>query len=149
MPIGYPPRGAGGERFTWQWLAPTRRLAIAARPALAPASAVDDERGERPVDSTDERGERPVDSTDERGERPVDSTADALETLRRVYVAAVSHELLTPLTIIKGHVELLADPAIRHDAALAEPALRAIEAEVDRLPRPVGNRLDSTRVSAR
>jgi signal transduction histidine kinase len=140
MQIGYTPRGGGGGRFTWQWLAPTRRPAIAARPAPTPAPAVDDERGER--------GERPVDPTDERGERPVDPNADALETLRRVYVAAVSHELLTPLTIIKGHAELLADPAIRHDAALAEPALRAIEEELDRLRRQVGNVLDSTRVSA-
>ena len=126
MQIDYAPPGSGGERFTWQWFARARRPIAAARRrlALAPTAA------------------------DERGERPVDSTADSLETLRRVYVAAVSHELLTPLTIIKGHVELLADPAIRDDAALAEPALRAIEEEVDRLRRQVGNVLDSTRVSA-
>jgi len=120
MQIGYAPPGQGGERFTWQWLAHATRPVASARPP-APVAA---------------------------DERQVDPAADALETMRRVYVAAVSHELLTPLTIIKGHVELLADPAIRHDAALAEPALRTIEEEVDRLRRQVGNVLDSTRVSA-
>jgi signal transduction histidine kinase len=59
----------------------------------------------------------------------------------------VSHELLTPLTIIKGHAELLADPAIRHDPALAEPAVRAIDEEVERLRRQVRNVLDTARLS--
>jgi len=126
MQIEYAPPGEGGERFTWQWLAPTHRPLAAASPP--PAAAV-------PADAA-------------RVHTPDDPTTDALETLRRVYVAAVSHELLTPLTIIKGHAELLADPAIRHDAALAEPALRAIDEEVERLRRQVGNVLDSTRVSA-
>jgi len=125
MQIDYAPTAADGGGFTWQWRAPTLSPLAATSPPLAPAPA-----------------------DEERVQPPDDPTTNALETLRRVYVAAVSHELLTPLTIIKGHAELLADPAIRHDATLAEPALRAIEEEVERLRRQVGNVLDSTRLSA-
>ncbi len=75
------------------------------------------------------------------------SREEALETLRRTYVAAVSHDLLTPLAIIKGHAEVLDDPAVRVDPVLAEVALQAIHDEVERLRRQITNVLDTARLA--
>jgi two-component system OmpR family sensor kinase len=69
------------------------------------------------------------------------------EALRRTLLAAVSHELLTPLTIIKGHADTLHDPQTRADPGLAEGALTAIDDEVERLRRLIGNLLDVTRAT--
>jgi signal transduction histidine kinase len=84
----------------------------------------------------------------ETGSSQESSPADELETLRRTYVAAVSHDLLTPLTIIKGHAEVLDDPAVRQDPELAGLALRAIRDEIERLQRQITNVLDTARVSS-
>jgi two-component system phosphate regulon sensor histidine kinase PhoR len=55
-----------------------------------------------------------------------------LETLRRDFVANVSHELKTPITSIKGFVETLLDGALA-DAAEAERFLRIVARQADRL----------------
>ena len=68
--------------------------------------------------------------------------------LRRTLVAAVSHNLLTPLAIIKGHADNLHDSRIRSDPQLAEEALFAINDEAERLRRQIGNLLDMSRVAS-
>ncbi len=72
----------------------------------------------------------------------------ALDVLRHTLLSAFSHELLTPLAIIKGHAETLRDPATRAEAALADAALIAIDEEVERLRRLVANGLDAARAAS-
>jgi len=55
-----------------------------------------------------------------------------LETVRRDFVANVSHELMTPITAIQGFVETLREGAI-HDTANAGRFLDIIAEQVDRL----------------
>jgi signal transduction histidine kinase len=71
-----------------------------------------------------------------------------LETMRHTLLSAVSHELLTPLAIIKGHAETLRDPSTRANAAVADSALVTIDEEVDRLRRLVSNLLDAARATS-
>jgi signal transduction histidine kinase len=70
------------------------------------------------------------------------------ETLRRVFLSAMSHELLTPLAIIQGHAETLRYPAVRADQAQVDRALEAIRDETARLQRLVQNVIDTARASA-
>jgi two-component system phosphate regulon sensor histidine kinase PhoR len=56
----------------------------------------------------------------------------SLEAVRREFVANVSHEFRTPLTIINGYVETLRDGAIE-DPAMSEKSLEAIHRNVRRL----------------
>lgn len=55
-----------------------------------------------------------------------------LETVRRDFVANVSHELKTPITSIKGFVETLLDGAM-NEPADAERFLRIVSRQTDRL----------------
>lgn len=71
-----------------------------------------------------------------------------VEAMRQTFLSAVSHELLSPLSIIKGHAETLRDPATRADPALAEGALVAIDEETERLRRLVANLLDAARAAS-
>lgn len=71
--------------------------------------------------------------------RVINETLARLEDLfhtQKRFVADVSHELRTPLTVIRGEVSLL-----RRMKTLDEESLGAIEGEVDRLTRMVGNLL--------
>jgi len=70
------------------------------------------------------------------------------ETLRRVFLSAMSHELLTPLAIIQGHAETLRYPGVRADQEQVDRALAAIDDETARLRRLVQNVIDTTRASA-
>jgi two-component system phosphate regulon sensor histidine kinase PhoR len=56
----------------------------------------------------------------------------ALETVRREFVANVSHEFRTPLSIINGYVETLLDGAL-DDRAMAERSLVIIQKHGERL----------------
>lgn len=75
--------------------------------------------------------------------------ADALrasDTARRQLLADVSHELMTPLTAMRGYLETLTMPEL----ALAEPTreryLRIIDEETRRLERIIGDLLDLARL---
>jgi signal transduction histidine kinase len=70
----------------------------------------------------------------------------AVDEMRAALVSAVSHELLTPIAIIKGHAESLRTPGTRRDRVRAEAALTAIDEETDRLRRLVANLLDLARI---
>lgn len=55
-----------------------------------------------------------------------------LETIRKDFVSNVTHELKTPLTSIKGFVEILRNDGMKQEP-MARRALEIIEIEVDRL----------------
>lgn len=71
------------------------------------------------------------------------TTRRRLETIRRDFVANVSHELKTPLTIIGGFAETLRDPDLPEDERLR--FLGTIEANTRRMQRIVDDLLDLSR----
>jgi len=71
-----------------------------------------------------------------------------LENVRRDFVANVSHELKTPLAVIKGFVETLLDGAL-HDEENGERFLGRIDANVDRLTHLVTDLLSLAHIESR
>ena len=69
-----------------------------------------------------------------------------LETIRRDFVANVSHELKTPLTVIGGFAETMADPAV--PAAERATFARTILTNVRRMQRIVDDLLDLSRIES-
>jgi signal transduction histidine kinase len=70
-----------------------------------------------------------------------------LESVRRDFVANVSHELKTPLTSIRGYVEtLLADPDL--PAELQRPFLEVVHKNAERLHHIVDDLLDLSRLES-
>jgi PAS domain S-box-containing protein len=71
------------------------------------------------------------------------------EELQNTFVSIISHELKTPVSIIKGYAETLR----REDATWSEKTLREglgiIEEEADRLARQIQDLLDVSRLQAR
>lgn len=69
-----------------------------------------------------------------------------LETVRRDFVGNVSHELKTPLTVVRGFAETLMDPGISTDdrARFTE----AIAANAERMHRIVDDLLDLSRIES-
>jgi len=61
---------------------------------------------------------------------------EKLESMRRDFVANVSHELKTPLTTVKSYVETLLDGAAE-DPEIRSRFLRVVEGETDRMARLV------------
>jgi PAS domain S-box-containing protein len=70
------------------------------------------------------------------------------EELRSTFVSVVSHELQTPIAIIKGYASTLAREDAHWDAATARERLGAIEEEADRLSHLVQNILYVSRIQA-
>jgi signal transduction histidine kinase len=71
------------------------------------------------------------------------TTRRRLETIRRDFVANVSHELKTPLTVIGGFAETLHDPDLRPEDR--ERFLQTIELNAKRMQRIVDDLLDLSR----
>ena len=71
------------------------------------------------------------------------TTRRRLETIRRDFVANVSHELKTPLTVINGFAETLLDPEL--DAGARRQFIGTIQANVTRMQRIVDDLLDLSR----
>ena len=69
-----------------------------------------------------------------------------LETIRRDFVANVSHELKTPLTVIGGFAETLAEPDV--PATQRETFARTILGNVRRMQRIVDDLLDLSRIES-
>jgi len=67
---------------------------------------------------------------------------------RRQLLADVSHELMTPLTAIRGYAETLALPQFGPSAAEGQRYVHIIQEEVDRIDRLVGDLLDLARYEA-
>ncbi len=60
----------------------------------------------------------------------------------------MSHDLRTPLAVIKGAVTNLLDESIAWDVSAQRDLLRTVNHESDRLNRLVGNLLDMSRIES-
>jgi two-component system sensor histidine kinase KdpD len=81
-------------------------------------------------------------------EREVEEAAEIMEVseLRTAILAAVSHDLRTPLASIKAAVSSLRQDDVRWTEEETHEFLAAIEEEADRLGNLVGNLLDMSRI---
>ncbi len=70
------------------------------------------------------------------------------DALKDTFISVVSHELKTPVAIIKGYAETLSRPEARRNPALVEEMLGAITEESDRLAHLVDDLLDASRLQA-
>ena len=68
---------------------------------------------------------------------------------RRQLLADVSHELMTPLTAIRGYAETLALPQFLPSSTEGQRAVKVIQEEGERIERLVGDLLDLARFEAR
>jgi two-component system sensor histidine kinase BaeS len=71
---------------------------------------------------------------------------EAADSTRRQLLADVSHELMTPLTAMRGYVETLSMAELNLDQATRDRYLRIIDEETHRLERIVGDLLDLARL---
>src|SRR5512138_3790031 len=77
------------------------------------------------------------------------SRADALklsDTARRQLLADVSHELMTPLTAMRGYIETLSMSELQLDAKTRERYLQIVTDETHRLESIIGDLLDLARL---
>ena len=70
----------------------------------------------------------------------------ASDQARRQLLADVSHELMTPLTAMRGYLETLAMAELRLDPPTRERYLRIVDEETRRLERIIGDLLDLARL---
>ena len=70
------------------------------------------------------------------------------EEQRSTFISIISHELQTPIAIIKGYASTLARSDAKLDSAALRSRLGAIEEEADRLNKLVGNLLYASRIQA-
>ncbi len=70
------------------------------------------------------------------------------DALKDTFISVVSHELKTPVAIIKGYAETLRRPEARQNWSLTDEMLGAIVEESDRLARLVDDLLDVSRLQA-
>jgi PAS domain S-box-containing protein len=70
------------------------------------------------------------------------------EEQRSTFISVISHELKTPISIIKGYASTLARKDAQFDALVLQSRLVAIEEEADRLDKLVGNLLYASRIQA-
>jgi len=70
-----------------------------------------------------------------------------LERVRRDFVANISHELRTPVSVIRASAETLLDGAL-HDPRHAEEFVRAIERHASRMTQIIAGLLDLARLEA-
>ncbi len=70
------------------------------------------------------------------------------EELKQTLLSVISHELKTPVSIIKGYAGTLAREDANWDKATLADGLSVIEEEADRLDRLITNLLDASRLQA-
>lgn len=70
------------------------------------------------------------------------------EDLKSTFVSVVSHELKTPVALIKGYVSTLRREDAKWDDEIVRDSLTVIEDEADRLAEMIENLLDATRLEA-
>jgi two-component system sensor histidine kinase BaeS len=68
------------------------------------------------------------------------------DKVRRQLLADVSHELMTPLTAMRGYIETLAMPELTLDTATRERYVDIVTEETHRLERIIGDLLDLARL---
>jgi signal transduction histidine kinase len=70
------------------------------------------------------------------------------EEIKSVFVSVVSHELKTPVALIKGYVGTLRRDDTDWDSGVVQDSLEVIEDEADRLAELIENLLDASRLQA-
>jgi signal transduction histidine kinase len=70
------------------------------------------------------------------------------EELKSTFVSVISHELKTPVALIKGYVGTLRREDVKWDREIVQDSLAVIEEEADRLTGLIENLLDATRLQA-
>jgi len=70
------------------------------------------------------------------------------EEIKSVFVSVISHELKTPVALIKGYVGTLRREDVAWDSEIVQDSLEVIEEEADRLTGLIENLLDASRLQA-
>ncbi len=70
------------------------------------------------------------------------------EEMKSTFTSIISHELKTPVALIKGYAQTLARPDAQWDEDTARQGLEIIEEEADRLEGLINNLLDVSRIAA-
>jgi PAS domain S-box-containing protein len=70
------------------------------------------------------------------------------EEIKSVFVSVVSHELKTPVALIKGYVGTLRREDVSWESEIVQDSLQVIEDEADRLTELIENLLDASRLQA-
>jgi len=70
------------------------------------------------------------------------------EELKTTFISVISHELKTPVALIKGYVCTLEREDAQWDSDFFKESLKVIEEEADRLSELIENLLDATRLQA-
>lgn len=70
------------------------------------------------------------------------------EEMKSTFISIMSHELKTPVALIKGYAQTLARPDAEWDAGIARQSLEIVEEEADRLEALINNLLDASRIQA-
>ncbi len=70
------------------------------------------------------------------------------EEVKSTFISVVSHELKTPVALIKGYVSTLRREDVKWDSEIVKDSLQIIEEEADRLAGLIENLLDASRLQA-
>jgi signal transduction histidine kinase len=70
------------------------------------------------------------------------------EALKSTFISIISHELRTPVSLIKGYAETLSREDAQWDSAVVHDSLAVIQEEADRLAELIDNLLDASRLQA-
>jgi PAS domain S-box-containing protein len=70
------------------------------------------------------------------------------EEMKSTFVSVISHELKTPVSLIKGYASTLAREDANWDRAIVREGLQVISEESDRLNSLINNLLDASRIQA-
>ena len=70
------------------------------------------------------------------------------EKLKSTFISVISHELKTPVALIKGYVSTLRREDVSWERQVVEESLEVIEEEADRLTELIENLLDASRLQA-
>jgi signal transduction histidine kinase len=70
------------------------------------------------------------------------------DELKSTFISVISHELKTPVALIKGYVSTLRRDDATWDRAVVQDSLAVIEDEADRLTEMIENMLDASRLQA-
>ena len=70
------------------------------------------------------------------------------EELKSTFISVISHELKTPVALIKGYASTLRREDAEWDAEIVKDSLAVIEEEADRLTGMIENLLDATRLQS-
>ncbi len=70
------------------------------------------------------------------------------DEIKRTFISVISHELKTPVALIKGYVGTLRREDAAWDRAVIQDSLAVIEDETDRLTELIDNLLDATRLQS-